>query len=131
MILRSMAFSPTLAKALVVNSKMRDLLRLHQEWKQLMPRNVSENEILLVRTLPLHIRTVFARVVDDLLSMGYHHTSASILQPDTYASGDVYELFGQSKREITDIPLEFYTLEPYREYVFFSDRDQLQTLLRR
>jgi predicted Rossmann-fold nucleotide-binding protein len=122
-------FLPTLAKALVTNAKLRDILRLHQEWKPLIPRNVTENEILLVRTLPLHIRTVFARVVDDLLSPGYHHTTASILQPDTFASGDVYELFGKSKREITDIPLEFYTLEPYREYVFFSDRDQLQACL--
>lgn len=122
-------FLPTLAKALLANAKMRDILRLHQEWKPLVPHNVSEEEILLVRTLPLHIRTVFARVVDDLLSLGYHHTTASILQPDTFASGDVYELFGKSKREITDIPLEFYTLEPYREYVFFSDRDQLQTYL--
>lgn len=122
-------FLPTLAKALVTNTRMRDILRLHQEWKPLVPRNVTEGEILLVRTLPLHIRTVFARVVDELLSPGYHHTTASILQPDTFASGDVYELFGKSKREITDIPLEFYTLEPYREYVFFSDRDQLQTCL--
>ena len=122
-------FLPSLAKALVTNTKMRDILRLHQEWKPLVPRNVSEEEILLVRTLPLHIRTIFARVVDDLLSPGYHHTTASILQPDTLASGDIYELFGKSKREITDIPLEFYTLEPYREYVFFSDRDQLQVYL--
>lgn len=118
-------FLPTLAKALVTNAKMRDLIRLHQEWKPLMPRNVSPNEILLVKTLPLHIRTVFGRVVDDLLSPGYHHTSASILQPDTQASGDIYELYGDSKREITDIPLEFYTLEPYREHVFYADRDQL------
>ncbi|MDP1879563.1 MAG: hypothetical protein Q8K60_01325, partial [Parachlamydiaceae bacterium] len=122
-------FLPTLAKALVAQTKMRDLLLLHQEWQAHIPRNASEEEILLVRTLPLHIRTVFGRVVDDLLSPGYHHTSASILQPDTYASGDIYELYGKSKREITDIPLEFYTLEPYREYVFFSDRDQLQVYL--
>lgn len=122
-------FLPTLAKALLADTKMRDILRLHQEWKPLVPRNVSEDEILLVRTLPLHIRTVFARVVDEQLSAGFHHTTASILQPDTLASGDIYELFGQSKRELTDIPLEFYTLEPYREYVFFSDRDQLQSCL--
>jgi len=122
-------FLPTIAKALIHGNPMRNLLRLHQEWKPLMPHNVSEEEILLVRTLPLHIRTVFARVVDDLLAPGYHHTSASVLQPDTQASGDIYELFGQSKREISDIPLEFFTLEPYREYVFFSDRDQLQTSL--
>lgn len=122
-------FLPTLAKALLANMPTRDLLRLHQHWQPFLPRNIEEDEILLVRTLPLHIRTVFGRVVDKLLSQGYHHTSASILQPDTFASGDIYELYGKSKRELTDIPLEFYTLEPYREYVFFSDRDQLQECL--
>lgn len=120
---------PTLAKALSRGLKTRDLVGLHQEWKPFSPRNVQDDDILLVRTLPLHIRTVFGHVVNDLLSPGYRHTSASILQPDTTASGDIYELFGSSKREITDIPLEFYTLEPYREYVFFSDRDQLQICL--
>lgn len=122
-------FLPTLAKALTSKVDTRNLVRLHQEWNPQMPRNIEENEILLLRTLPLHIRTVFGRVVDGLLSHGYQHTTASILQPDTNASGDVYELYGNSKREITDIPLEFYTLEPYREHVFFSDRDQLQSAL--
>lgn len=118
-------FLPTLSKALSTDMPTRDYMRLHQEWKPFAPRNVEEGEILLVRTLPLHIRTVFGRVVNELLSPGYHHTTASILQPDTSASGDIYELYGKSKRELTDVPLEFYTLEPYREYVFFSDRDQL------
>jgi predicted Rossmann-fold nucleotide-binding protein len=122
-------FLPTLGKALTAKLATRELIKLHQEWKPYLPRNVEEEEILLVRTLPLHIRTVFGRVVNELLSPGYSHTSAAILQPDTYASGDVYELFGKSKRELNDIPLEFYTLEPYREYVFFSDRDQLQNAL--
>lgn len=120
---------PTLGKALAANMHTRDLVRLHQEWKPFQPRNAEEREILLVKTLPLHIRTVFGRVVDELLTQGYHHTTASVLQPDTTASGDIYELYGKGKREITDIPLEFYTLEPYREYVFFSDRDQLQECL--
>ncbi len=122
-------FLPTLAKALITDVPTRVMLRLHQEWKAHVPHNVVENEILLVRTLPLHIRTVFGRVVNDLLAKGYHHTSASILQPDTSASGDIYELYGESKRELTDIPLEFYTLEPYREHVFFEDRDQLKICL--
>ncbi len=123
-------FLPTIAKALVAGRfSLRDLLHLHQEWLPNAPRNVDEDEILLLRTAPLHIRTVFAKVVGELLAPGYTHTSADILQPDTQASGDVYELYGKSKREITDIPLEFYTLEPYREHVFFSDRDQLQACL--
>lgn len=122
-------FLPSLAKALATDMHTRDYIRLHQEWKPFAPRNVEEDEILLVKTLPLHIRTVFGHVVNELLSPGYHHTTASILQPDTTASGDIYELYGKSKRELTDVPLEFYTLEPYREYVFFSDRDQLQECL--
>jgi hypothetical protein len=122
-------FLPTLAKALKTQARTRELLSLHQEWNASMPRNVSPDEILLARTLPLHIRTVFGHVVNSLLSQGFTHTSASILQPDTTASGDVYELFGDSKRELADIPLEFYTLEPYREYVFYSDRDQLQQIM--
>jgi len=122
-------FLPTLAKALIADLPMREIVRLHQEWKPLVPHNIAEDEILLVRTLPLHIRTVFGCVVNEYLSEGYKHTSANILQPDTTASGDIYELFGQSKRELTDIPIEFYTLEPYREHVFFEDRDQLQSCL--
>jgi predicted Rossmann-fold nucleotide-binding protein len=122
-------FLPTISKAISADMSPREYVRLHQEWKSFAPRNVSENEILLVRTLPLHIRTVFGRVVDSLLAHGYKHTTASILQPDTQASGDIYELYGNSKRELTDIPLEFFTLEPYREYVYFSDRDQLQVYL--
>lgn len=122
-------FLPTIAKALSTNLPLREMLKLHQVWKPLFPRNVEDDEILLVKTLPLHIRTVFGRVVGELLSQGYEHTTASILQPDTSASGDIYELYGKSKRELTDIPLEFYTLEPYREHVFYSDRDQLQSCL--
>jgi predicted Rossmann-fold nucleotide-binding protein len=122
-------FLPTLAKALISQFKMRDLLSLHQEWKPTMPRNIEGNEILLVKTLPLHIRTVFGKVVPELLSPGYKHTSASILEPETFASGDIYELFGKSEKDITDIPLEFYTLEPYRENIFYSDKDQLQAYL--
>lgn len=119
-------FLPTLAKALVNKPKMRDIIRLHQIWNEDAIRDVAQGELLLVKTLPLHIRTVFAKVVDEALATGYKHTTASVLQPNTYASGDIYELYGQSKREITDIPLEFYSLEPYREHIFFSDQTSFQ-----
>lgn len=123
------SFLPTIAKALVSGHTMRGLLSLHQSWRPHLPRNLADNQVLLVRTLPLHIRTVYGRVVDSLLTQGYQHTTASILQPDTRASGDIYELYGDSTRELIDIPIEFYTLEAYREYVFFADRDQLQSCL--
>lgn len=121
---------PTLGLALQKNlSNTRQLIQLHQKFVTKAPRITQENEILLVRTAPLHIRTVYARVVDDLLPQGFHHTSSNILQPDTYASGDIYELYGNSNQVLDDVPLEFFTLEPHREHVFFSDRDQLVSSL--
>ena len=121
---------PTLAHALKKpNLSIRGLLHLHHLEKNPSERAVSNDNILLVRTLPLHIRTVFGKVVDALLPEGMHHTTACVLDPSTYQSGDVYELYGSSRKELSDIPLEFYTLEPFREHVFFSDRDQLQNCL--
>lgn len=123
------SFLPTFATALKdPNISLRNFIKLHQRW-DLEAKRVLKDSILLVRTAQLHIRTVFARVVDELLPKGFYHTSASVLQPDTLASGEIYELFGESNKEIIDIPLEFYTLEPYKEYVFFSDRDQLTSCL--
>lgn len=110
-------------------ASMRKLIQLNQVWNEQVPRLVRADEILLVKTLPLHVRTVFGTVVQEMLPEGVAHTSASVLQPDTQASGDVYELYGTSEKELRDIPLEFYTLEPHREHVFFSDRDQLQLAL--
>ncbi len=123
------SFLPTMTLALKNGTiSLRNLIRLHQQWSSEEQR-VLNGSILLVKTAQLHVRTVFAHVVDELLPKGFHHTSASILQPDTCASGEIYELFGQSNKELIDIPLEFYTLEPYKEYVFFQDRDQLTTCL--
>lgn len=123
-------FLPALGKALSKPEiETRKLLHLLQYWKKDQAKQVQQGRVLLVRTLPLHIRTVFGRVVQSLLPKGVQHTSASVLQPDTKASGDIYELFGNSTHELHDIPLEFYTLEPHREHVFFADRDQLQNSL--
>lgn len=123
-------FIPTLGKALKsTDFQMRPLLQLLQKWNIGSSKTLQENEILLVKTQPLHVRTVFGRVCQNLLPEGFHHTSANILEPNTKDSGDVYELFGSSQQELKTIPLEFFTLEPHREHVFFSDRDQLQSIL--
>jgi predicted Rossmann-fold nucleotide-binding protein len=124
------SFLPVMARILARKRFFsRDLLPLYYQWQAEVPRIVKKEQVLLAKTSPLHVRTVFAKVVDHLLPQGYHHTTASVLQPDTEASGDIYEFFGSSEHEISDVPLEFYTLEPHREYVFFSDRDQLQASL--
>jgi len=123
-------FIPTLTRALSdPNVQTRKLIHFSQVWHENESRSLKDETLLLVRTIPLHIRTVFARVVDELLPEGFYHTTASVLQPDTFASGDVYELFGKSNAELHDIPLEFFTLEPFREHVFFEDRDQLQNVI--
>jgi predicted Rossmann-fold nucleotide-binding protein len=120
---------PTIAAALCDKIPVRHLLYLHQQWLPQAPRLARTGSLLLVKTAPLHIRTVYGHVVNELLPQGFKHTSADLLQPDTMDSGDVYEIYGNSISELGDIPLEFYTLEPHREYVFFSDRDQLQASL--
>lgn len=121
---------PTVEKALLYpHFRLRTLIQLNQVWKPGAKRATSERDILLVRTAPLHIRTAFGKVVDALLPPGVHHTSANVLEPDTTASGDVYELYGAAGIEVSVIPIEFYTVEPHREHVFFADRDQLQTCL--
>ncbi|MGC1879265.1 MAG: hypothetical protein WA678_07820 [Rhabdochlamydiaceae bacterium] len=121
---------PTVGKALThPQFRLRTLIQLDQNWLPLAKRKVAKGEILLVRTAPLHIRTAFGKVVDPLLPLGINHTTANVLEPDTKASGDVYELYGSSEEEIDVMPIEFYTLEPHREHVFFADRDQLQSSL--
>jgi predicted Rossmann-fold nucleotide-binding protein len=121
---------PTIGKALTHRYfRLRTLIQLNQIWLPLAQRNVVKEEILLVRTAPLHIRTAYGKIVDSLLPLGVNHTTANVLEPDTKASGDVYELYGSSNQEVNVMPVEFYTLEPHREHVFFADRDQLQSSL--
>lgn len=123
-------FLSTIAKSLCFrNLGIREYLKLHQYLASDQERIAREGEMLLVQTEPLHIRTVFAKIAEELLPKGYQHTRACILQPDTQASGNIYEFYGNSHDHIHDIPLEFYTLEPYREHVFFQDRDQLRNAL--
>jgi predicted Rossmann-fold nucleotide-binding protein len=123
-------FLPSLTKILK-NKKIdsRALLSVQQKWIEGAKKGLKKDDLLLVRTLPLHIRTVFAKVKKSLLPRGYNHTTACVLEPNTEESGDIYEFYGSSDVEIKEIPLEFYSLEPFREYVFFEDRDQLQASL--
>ncbi|MEG0037069.1 MAG: hypothetical protein RSB82_02000 [Victivallaceae bacterium] len=122
-------FIPFLNLALKKNLSVRKFLKLYRKRHPLNPRTPEDRDILLLESLPLHIRTVFGRVASDLLPKGIRHTSADILQPDTENSGEIYEFFGSSVEEIDYVPLEFYTIEPYREHVFFNYRDLLKEKL--
>ena len=102
---------PRIASALRDRSpSLRRELSAKQKLDPHAKRLPSEHKMLLVATAPLHVRTLFARVVQGELPTGYRHTSASILEPTTASSGNIYELFGDSDREIESIPLEFFML---------------------
>ncbi len=121
---------PTLVKGLKEpEMATRALLKLHQQWNYGAKMSLEATPFLLTRTEPLHIRTVFAHVVSELLPKGYIHMSASILDPTTRLSGDVYEFYGKSSEQISSVPLEFYTLEPHRGYICFAHKEKLHTVL--
>lgn len=123
-------FLPTVIKGLCENKpSFRQFLYLHQEHVD-KPRVIPKNDFLLVKTMRMSIRTLFSRVAHDMLPEGYNHASADILEPQM-TSGDIFEFHSTNptappKEEITHIPLEFYSLEPYREFFFFCDKELLR-----
>lgn len=122
-------FLPLVSKSLQTQHiRIRHLLSLYQYHadKEHVP---TPGHILLIKTEPLHIRTVFARVVDELLPKNLVHTAANILEPTTLESGDIYEFHGPATTPVNQIPLELFTIEPYREHSFFCYRDLLQASL--
>jgi predicted Rossmann-fold nucleotide-binding protein len=123
-------FLPTVVKGLLENKpSFRKFLYLHQkhiDGKRIIPKN----DFLLVKTMRMSIRTLFSSVAHNALPPGYNHASADILEPQI-SSGDIFEFHAKDPsnpptQEITHIPLEFYSLEPYREFFFFSDKELLK-----
>ena len=125
-------FLPTVGKALHSNNTahlVKDMLRLHQNYSRGKSRYVREGEMLMVRSKAMNIRSLFARVVPELLPPGIQCTSSSILEPYDTNIGRTFVLYGNSDQEMDYIPLEFYTVEPYREGIAFEDRKDLADLL--
>ncbi|KNH06178.1 Transporter [Perkinsela sp. CCAP 1560/4] len=130
-------FLPTVGKALQSNhtlSLVKRILRLHQHYKQENSRYVREGEMLMVRTKAMQMRSLFGRVVPELLPPGVKCTSSCILEPYDQGTmdnnvGRAFVFYGHSDVELEYIPLEFYTVEPYREGIAFEDRKDLADLL--
>jgi len=122
-------FLPTVVKGLYENKpSFRKFLYLHQKHIN-EPRIIPKDDFLLVKTMRMSIRTLFSRVAHDALPAGYNHASADILEPQM-TSGDIFEFHANDpsnppNEEITHIPLEFYSLEPFREFFFFNDKEEL------
>jgi predicted Rossmann-fold nucleotide-binding protein len=121
-------FLETISKGLLIpKNSFRKFLSLHQVQRE-GERKIPEGKMLLVKTMSMNIRTLFAKVANDELPKGFKHASSDLIEPDLNI-GEIFEFHGDSDKEISHIPLEFYTLEPFREHFFFSDRDQLITFL--
>ncbi|MBS0585747.1 MAG: hypothetical protein JSR76_05550 [Verrucomicrobia bacterium] len=121
-------FLQTIAKGLQnKDTSFRQFLFLHQLHKD-EPRKIPKDGFLMVKTMTMTIRTLFARVAHEELPKGYSHASSNLISPQKETL-DIFEFHGNSNEEISHIPLEFYTLEPHREHFFFSDRDLLKESL--
>ncbi|RNF07124.1 hypothetical protein TraAM80_03476 [Trypanosoma rangeli] len=120
---------PTIGTALNTRTRYKELLRLHQEFRPNHTRVATSGGILLVRGFALHLRTLFGRVVDEFLPPGLKSMSSRVIEPDSTSSHKLRErtfvFHGDSTVELTHVPIEFYTLESYREHVPFSLRKTL------
>ena len=125
-------FLPTVGKALRSSqtaSLVKDMLRLHQSYSEEKSRLVREGDMLLVRSKAMNIRSIFARVVPEFLPFGVKCTASNILEPYDANIGRTFVLYGNSDQELDSIPIEFYTVEPYREGIAFENRVDLADLL--
>lgn len=121
---------PTIGAALCSGTAYKDLIRLHQEFHEGYTRVASASGVLMVRGYAMHFRTVFGRVVDSLLPERLHSMSSRTIEPeeglfDVGSRDRTFVFYGDSVEELTHIPIEFYTLESYREQVPFSLRKTL------
>lgn len=120
---------PTIGAALQQGTNYKELLRLHQEVREGHTRIATPGHVLMVRSYPMHLRTMFGRVVTELLPPGLQCMSSTIIEPESnlkdrkdITSGRTFVFFGESTEELTAIPVEFYSLECYREHVNFQTR---------
>lgn len=119
---------PTIGMALNRGTAYKDLIRLHQQFMEGHTRVGKPAGPLMVRGYAMHFRTLFGRVVDELLPAGLHSMSSRVIEPEDnpVASRDrTFVFYGNSTEELTHVPIEFYTLESYREQVPFALRKSL------
>lgn len=127
---------PTIGTALATGTNYKALLKLHQKHDTDRSRLVVEGATLMVRSVFLGLRTMFGRVVQELLPEGVICTRSNIIEPDEKSAefgagagaGRTFTFHGvTSSKELTHIPVEFYSLEAWREHVPFSLRKTLGT----
>lgn len=123
---------PTIGAALQQGTNYKELLRLHQHFRDGHTRVAVPENILMVRSYAMHLRTMFGRVVDELLPAGLKCMSSCVIEPESSTKdarevkeGRTFVFYGDSSAELTHIPVEFFALEAFREHVSFSLRKTL------
>ncbi|CCW62040.1 unnamed protein product [Phytomonas sp. EM1] len=121
---------PTIGMALRKGIPYKDLVRLHQQFNDGHTRVSQPGSVLMVRGYAMHFRTLFGRVVDEYLPEGLHSMGSRVIEPeDRYSYHSprdrTFVFYGTSTTELTRIPIEFFTLESYREQVPFALRKTL------
>ena len=116
-------FLPTIGKSPAIKGhKMRELISIASGMETFMPRNLNEDEILLVTHPALHIRTVFGResVGSNTFAQGYLHTSASVPSSRIHLLLEIsMNYMGKSKRELAISPRILYPRTLSRICLFF------------
>lgn len=127
---RIRALMPTIGLALCSGTAYKDLIRIQQTRKADIPAVVEAGKILMVRSRPLQIRVLFGHVVNELLPENMRCMSSSIIEPEVGEARPRDRTFvfcGESTKPLTHIPIEFFTLESYREHISFPLRKTLAT----
>ncbi len=93
---------------------------------------ITNQGFVLIQTQPNTLQTLYARVAYDLLPKNISHIQATILTPNTIRNRNIFAFFSsnqnfiESLKSVSSIPLEFYSLESFRESFQLSDRKLYQ-----
>jgi predicted Rossmann-fold nucleotide-binding protein len=122
---------PTIGLALKAGKDFKSLVQLHQSFAPDHTRVGRPNDVLLVKSAPLKLRTLFGRVVSELLPPGLKCASSSIIEPqldEVDVKDRTFVFSGESTEELTHIPIEFYCLEGFREQLPLELRPTLMQI---
>ena len=82
----------------------------------------------LYTSIPFSIKTLYSVVDQENLIDGEISNSSNLLSPLNARNGVCF-IFHNLKKKLQEIPLVFYTQEPFREQFSFSQRDRLNKIL--
>jgi len=125
---------PTVGKALESSRNIKHLLRLHQVLNHTSSRIARPLEALMVRTVPFVFRNCYARVVPELLPKGLKCFSSNLIENSHKGDdsrgdeGRTLCFYGESMDELTTVPVEFFTMEAWRDYSKLSGGTLLKRL---